>query len=160
MIIIIFFIVLITLQIILFHYNKCKEQFNNNNILDLNYFDKIMYINLKHREDRKEQIENELEKMNVNKNKIIRIDAVRNKLNGHIGCCKSHIKALEYAKELGLNNVVIFEDDFVFTKDKKHVDSMLTYFLKNFKEWDVIMLTTHYKSLEDINPEIIKKNPP
>ena len=147
----------IVLLIIIIYKKNLKSNFEMDTEYNLNYFDKIMYINLEHRKDRKIQIENEFKKMGVSDDKIIRIDAVREKLNGHIGCCKSHIKALEYAKELGLNNVVIFEDDFVFTKDKKHVDSMLTYFLKKFKEWDVIMLTSVHKSLEDIDDIYIKK---
>ena len=37
---------------------------------------------------------NEFKKMNFPENKIKRIDAVNEKYNGHIGCCKSHIKAM------------------------------------------------------------------
>ena len=58
----------------------------------LTKIDKILYINLDHRKDRLKQINNEFKKMNFPENKIERISAVRNKYNGHIGCCKSTLK--------------------------------------------------------------------
>ena len=140
-------------------FKNYKEKFENHNIESKGFdsFDKYMYINLKHRKDRKKQIENELNKMDINKDKIIRIDAVREKYNGHIGCCKSHIKALKLAQKLNLNNVVILEDDFVFTEDKKTIETKLNHFLNKYKDFDVIMLTTINKNFKDINDVHIKK---
>jgi len=140
-------------------FKNYKEKFENSNIkpMGLDSFDKYMYINLENRKDRKKQIENELNKMDINKNKIIRIDAVREKYNGHIGCCKSHIKALKRAQKLNLNNVVIFEDDFVFTKDKQTIDNKINHFLNKYKDFDMIQLTTHYKNVKDIDDNHIKK---
>lgn len=125
----------------------------------INSFDCYMYINLVHRKDRKEQITKELNKMNIPHNKTIRIDAVHEKYNGHIGCAKSHIKALKLAKEKKYNNVVIFEDDFVFTENKDVVNKKINKFLDYFgNDWDIIQLTAHYKSLNNIdNLEDIKK---
>lgn len=146
--------------LILFNLVINKENFYSSNIIEpngFNSFDKFMYINLEHRKDRKNQIENEFNKMNIDKNKIIRIDAVRNKLNGHIGCCKSHIKALKLAKQMDLNNVVIFEDDFVFTLPKKEINNKINHFLNKYKDFDVIMLTTINKTFEDIDDKHIKK---
>ena len=114
-------------------------------------FEKILYINLKNRTDRKKQINEQLEKMDVPKDKIIRIDAVYNKKNGHIGCAKSHIKALSKAKELNLPNVVILEDDFVFTKPKKEINQNIDKFLLIFKgNWDIILLTASHVDLQKI----------
>ena len=83
-----------------YYFKKNKENFYNHNIEPKGFdsFDKYMYINLQDRKDRKEQITKELGRMNIPENKIIRIDAVKNKYNGHIGCCKSHIKTLKLAK--------------------------------------------------------------
>lgn len=156
----ILFIIVLILLIIIDQLFITKEGFFNsksNNVF--NNFDKILYINLEHRTDRKDQILKELKKMNIPTNKIDRIDAVHEKYNGHIGCAKSHIKSLEYAKSQKYESVIILEDDFVFTQDKELVNKRISDFLKNFKgKWDVIQLTTVFKKIDDIkNVEDIKK---
>ena len=129
------------------------------NINGINSFDKILYINLDHRKDRKKQILEELKKIGVRNNKIKRIDAVKEKYNGHIGCCKSHIKALEYAKGKNYKHVIIFEDDFIFNKSKREVFNKINTFLKDYSNnWDVIMLTTAHKNLEQIDGKNYIKN--
>ena len=118
----------------------------------INSFDCYMYINLNHRKDRKNQITNELNKMKIPNIKTTRIDAVHEKYNGHIGCAKSHIRALQLAKEKNYKNVIIFEDDFMFTENKKVVDQKINKFLDYFSgDWDIIQLTAHYNSLKDID---------
>lgn len=136
---------------LLFNILKKKEMFTGvNNGIDT--FDKYFYINLEHRKDRNNQITNEFKKIKLNKNKIIRIDAVRNKLNGHIGCAKSHIKALKLAKKMKLKHVIIFEDDFIFTLSRNEIDAKLNMFLKYYKNnWDVIQLTTVHKKITDLD---------
>jgi thiol:disulfide interchange protein DsbD len=59
-------------------------------------FDGVYYINLKHRLDRKEQIEKELNNFHI---KYERFDAIRHNI-GIIGCGLSHLAVLEKAKEL------------------------------------------------------------
>ena len=111
-------IIAIILVICLISLKKYKETTTGiKNLNGINSFDNYFYINLEHRTDRKKQITDELKKMEIPEDKIIRIDASRNKYNGHIGCCKSHIKALKYAKEHKFKTVIIFEDDFVFSKE-------------------------------------------
>ena len=155
-IIIILFLILL-LIILCFKLNK-KENFNGiKNFNGINSFDKVFYINLEHRKDRKKQITDEINKMNVPENKIIRIDAVNNKYNGHIGCCKSHIKTIETAKKMNLNNAIVLEDDFVFTLPKKEIDEKINHFLKKYSNFDMIQLTAGHKRLEEINDEHIKK---
>ena len=135
---------------------KSTEKFNiePNGI---NSFDKFLYINLEKREDRKKQLLENLKKVDIPDDKIERIDAVYEKFNGHLGCCKSHIKALERAKELNLDNVVILEDDFVFTMDKDTVNKKLNHFLKKYPDFDVIQFIVSHKDLKDINDEHVKK---
>lgn len=149
-------IIIIILIVSLWLINKYEEPFTINGI---NSFDKIMYINLSHREDRKKQILNELNKLETEQDKIIRIDAIYNKFNGHIGCAKSHIKAIELAKKMNLKNVVILEDDFILTINKKQFDNKINYFLTHFKDnWDVIQFTSVWKKLNDIdNIDHVKK---
>jgi hypothetical protein len=146
---------IILIMFILFLILNNTEYFNNLN--GINSFDKIFYINLDHRKDRKKQITNEFKKLKIPEDKIIRIDAVRNKYNGHIGCCKSHIKTLELAKKMKLNNAIVLEDDFVFTLPKKEIDEKINHFLKKYPNFDMIQLTTVFKKLEDINDKHIKK---
>ena len=80
--------------------------------------DKILYINLDLRKDRIKQINGEFNKMNFPKEKIERISAIREKYNGHIGCCKSHIKTMNEIIKNNYKYTMVFEDDFVFSVDK------------------------------------------
>ena len=156
-----FFIIITALLFLNFSKNNLSENYSNpnqeNNVFN-DFFDKIIYINLYHRKDRKDQILNEFNKMDINENKIHRIDAVHEKYNGHIGCAKSHIKALNYAKENNYKNVVIFEDDFIFTKNKEVVNNKINKFIKEHENnWDVVQLTSHYVTFRDGN-KIPNKN--
>ena len=69
------------------------------------------YINLAHRQDRRQNIENELKKMNIHPYQ--RFDAIKHGF-GALGCSKSHIKCLELGIQSGADHVVVFEDDFQF----------------------------------------------
>ena len=61
----------------------------------LNKFDIVYYINLKHRKDRFDHINNELKKTNISPSKINRIEGIYLKDFGILGCAKSHAKALK-----------------------------------------------------------------
>ena len=153
----IIFSIIILLILIVTNNNFKKENFYSEENIFNSKFDKILYINLKHRKDRNEQILNEFKKMNINKNKIHRIDAVHEKYNGHIGCAKSHIKAINYAKEQKFKRILIFEDDFVFTYDNNQINDRFKKFLNKYEgKWDVVQLTSVYKSFRNNkNPQDI-----
>jgi len=68
----------------------------------------VLYINLEKRKDRKEHIEKQFEDFH----NVERVDAIDTPHNGYEGCVLSHIKALEYAKQIGYDEVIICEDDF------------------------------------------------
>jgi hypothetical protein len=72
--------------------------------------------------------------------KIVRIDAIKEP-NGHLGCLKSHIKALNYALQnfSTLEYVLICEDDF-YIKDMIYCEKMLNSFFSKKLDWDVLML--------------------
>lgn len=77
-----------------------------------------LFINLKKRQDRKDHIVNQLKDFKS----VQRIEAVdTSDTSGYFGCVLSHIKALEYAKQMGYNEVIIFEDDFEWTDKGKFV---------------------------------------
>jgi glycosyl transferase, family 25 len=110
---IIIFVLLIIFFIGLFlstQINK-KEGFSNTDI----GIDKVIYINLDKRTDRKEQIEGELQKMGITEYE--RFPAIANK-NGALGCSKSHLEIIKLAKQNGYKNVLVLEDDFQFIVDK------------------------------------------
>lgn len=71
---------------------------------------KILVINLKKRQDRWDRVSKMLSERQLD---FERIDAIEDE-KGAIGCAKSHIKALQYAKSKGLKEVIIMEDDFIF----------------------------------------------
>jgi len=112
---------------------KFNKDFNKN-------FDGIVYINLKHRSERNKHIKNELKLYNFDFNKIHRIDAVYNKDCGHLGCCQSHIKAIELAKSKKWKNILIFEDDFIFNKDFAYVSENLNNIFNEKINYDVFLL--------------------
>ena len=88
--------------------------------------------------------------MNIDKKKIYRLPAVHEKYNGHIGCAKSHIKVLKYAKKNKFKNVLVFEDDFIFTLDKNEAQNKIEKFLEeNKNNWDVVQLTSVYKTFRN-----------
>jgi hypothetical protein len=111
----------------------------------LNYIDKAYYINLDYRTDRRDEFEKRVSELGI---PVERFEAVRfaeNELNNpfndkdwhkKMGCAYSHLNLIKLAKEQGLKNVWIFEDDCKFVdgfveKAQKCIDE-----LKGL-EWDV-----------------------
>jgi hypothetical protein len=150
-------IVLLTLIVfIVYKQTKC-EQFSQPE-KGLNRLDAIIYINLDHRKDRKKQIEKELERMGVKKSKIIRFPAVYEKMNGHLGCVKSHIGVMKIIQNSNFNNALILEDDFKFTLSKDETNKKIEHFLDKFgKNWDAIHLSRgHWNKDKDIDEHLCK----
>lgn len=116
----------------------------------INTFGAILYINLSHREDRKRHIEAVLKKAQVDFGKVFRIEALFDPLNGHLGCAKSHLKAIHFAKEKNLKTILILEDDFTFTKEDEFVKNSINYFFSSIKEeWDVFFLSAKVHEYHD-----------
>jgi hypothetical protein len=80
--------------------------------------EKVLYINLDIRTDRKDEIEQQFKNVNLPEDKIERISAVYNQ-HGALGCTASHIKCIKYAKEQGWKNVLILEDDYNFINNNE-----------------------------------------
>lgn len=91
---------------------RCRSSYD-----EWQFLDKVVYINLADRTDRREMIENELFS-HIPREKVIRLNAIRD-TPGHVGCSQSHIKALEMAIQEGWRNVLIVEDDAMFNKYEK-----------------------------------------
>jgi GR25 family glycosyltransferase involved in LPS biosynthesis len=78
----------------------------------------------------------------VSESKIERIEAFHTPLNGHIGCCISHMKALDFAIEHKLKNVLILEDDVVFEHSYEIICQYIDTFFQLIENWDVFFLST------------------
>ena len=70
--------------------------------------ERVVYINLAERKDRRIHVEKELALFPASK--VLRFDAIKRDMGG-IGCSMSHIAVLEMAKRQGWPNVLIVEDD-------------------------------------------------
>ncbi|GAB4187934.1 MAG: hypothetical protein Tsb0015_07320 [Simkaniaceae bacterium] len=104
--------------------------------------DAVLYINLDHRKDRKEDLLRELKRLQVPEEKIYRVPAIHDFLNGHRGCALSHIKALKMAKEKKFHPVLIIEDDCMFDATADKINGHLEFFFQTVppNEWDVFLL--------------------
>ncbi len=80
------------------------------------FFDAIYCINLDSAADRWESVMTRFETLGI-ASRIRRFPAIHTPENSHVGCGLSHRAIVAEAQRLGLSNVLVFEDDVVFTKD-------------------------------------------
>jgi glycosyl transferase family 25 len=108
----------------------------------MNHIDKIIYINMDARADRRSALLQEFDRVGFPNDKIIRFPA--SSYNGcpNSGCLLSHANALEMAYDMDLQNVLILEDDFVFIDDVQKIHRDIRAFFQLEILWDVVMLTT------------------
>lgn len=132
-----------------------RKENSPNKFLHLNKIDKIYYINLEKRKDRKESIEKELNKIDPEGEKIERINAVEHK-KGAIGCGKSHIIALKKAIENDYENVLIFEDDFIFENDILYLNECIEEVFSEQEDYDVFLLGRNIKIYKKISKNLVK----
>ena len=122
--------------------------------------DKIFYINLDTRIDRKLEFESQIEKyFGLIKDRVQRFSAIYNSL-GLLGCTMSHlevIKNIKYLKQRGniINYAIIFEDDFQFTVDpdifKTSIDKLFTLVNVDGFDFKVVMLAYNAMNRERYN---------
>jgi glycosyl transferase family 25 len=113
----------------------------------MNHIDKIFYINLESRSDRREQIENELAKYNLLE-KAERIEAIPTPGRGILGCTMSHLNTIKLAKERNYQNVLILEDDFYFTVSKEEFENTLQTFFESNVSYDICMISYNIQRAE------------
>lgn len=124
-------------------------------------FDKIYVLSLITNKDRQEFIKKQFKELDIdfefvfgidfrnikstiNKEEIIYPEVWNKNLNerdttgGDIGCVLAHYQAVLQAYEFGYNNVLIFEDDVCFIKDKNLIYECLNNipFDRDFITWD------------------------
>jgi glycosyl transferase family 25 len=107
-------------------------------------FDKIFCINLDRRPDRWENVQKEFEKIGVeNYERFSAIDGNDIKFNNHLltgelGCLLSHLEITKKARELGLKNYLVIEDDIEFIRGfNKLFDS---FYSQVPQDWNMIYL--------------------
>jgi hypothetical protein len=97
-------------------------------------------MNLDHREDRRKEIEGELDKLGVPESKRVRISGVYKPGFGILGCGLAHKKTIETFLASPHNTCLILEDDFQFTLDMDYVHYILNAIFEEKIEFDCIML--------------------
>ena len=107
------------------------------------YIDKVFYINLEHRTDRRKEIENELNNYNIT---YERFNAISTPDFGIVGCTKSHLEVLKIARTRKYKKVLILEDDFMFLVNKEEFEKQIELLFNtniNTKaiDFDVCMLS-------------------
>ena len=119
-----------------------------NNIKDLPMFNKLIphkihVITVEERPERTALITRYLDLHDVDYHLFI------NKMNSRpiIGCLLSHIKAIEYAKENDMDEIMVVEDDIIF-RDLSKIHEMKPY----PADWDMIYyggILTHHTAITD-----------
>jgi glycosyl transferase family 25 len=99
------------------------------------FVDKVVYINLDHRTDRRKQMERCLSIFESNK--VLRFSAVAHQ-RGNVGCTRSHIEVLKMAIREGWKSVLILEDDMEWNRFEEGY-AKVAELVK--RPYDVIMLS-------------------
>jgi len=117
----------------------------------LGYFEGVYYINMDSRTDRKERFEKMAEEFSVPAIRVSALTATDEEAmplyDGHndprrkfkMGCTMSHQSVVRMAKENGLKNCLIFEDDCVLLDSYKEKIQLCADELQNV-EWDLFYL--------------------
>lgn len=111
----------------------------------MEYIDKIYYINLDHRTDRKIEIENELNThfTSDDQHKIIRFPAIKHE-QGLLGCSMSHLEVIKHARASNAKYIIVFEDDFEFLVSMEIFNDNITKLFQQVNEnnldFKVVML--------------------
>lgn len=108
----------------------------------MEHIDKIIYINMDSRLDRRKEIEEQFARAGIPNEKIIRFSGMRHPTSPNAGCNMSHAAALKLAYDLNLQNVLICEDDFDFVEDIEFVKNSLSRFFNEMSgaPWNAVLL--------------------
>lgn len=111
----------------------------------INFFDRTYVINLPHRVDRRKEMAKELKKagMPFTLGKVELFSAIRPESPGSFesigyrGCFLSHLNVLKQARDKGLSNVLVMEDDLELRKDFKQYEETILRELRE-QDWDIV----------------------
>ena len=119
-----------------------------------NNIDKIIYINLEKRKDRKDHIENELNSFGLSN--FERYQGIDNSFC-NVGCNQSHLNVLKLARERKYKNILILEDDFIFLVKKEEFERQLTSFFNENIDYNVCMISYDLHDSRPTNYDFIAK---
>ncbi len=121
----------------------------------IEFFDRANIINLRIREDRRNETREEFSRFNlpIDTDKIGFIEAYSPKdragfpTAGTHGCFLSHLSILKNAHRDGLRNILVLEDDITFSKDILNVSEQAISELKNL-DWDFVYFSHSFDEPE------------
>lgn len=147
---VVFFILVAVIALLILR-RSLEGFFNEQN--GINRLDAIIYINLENRQDRKDLLIKELEKLNTNMGKVHKVSGVYIPKNGHKGCIQSHILALNMIKLNKWKRALILEDDAELDIDPKVFNNLINNTLDTLdtkqQDWNVVMLGTANKVIDN-----------
>jgi GR25 family glycosyltransferase involved in LPS biosynthesis len=120
----------------------------------MNNIEKVVYINLNKRTDRRQHIESLLEKYNIPATRFEAIEYSSNgsagntPLHGLYGCGQSHLAVLKMARDNGWKNVLILEDDVLFNLPPQDFEQCIERLFTQGPEFDVFMLDINLQRSE------------
>ena len=110
----------------------------------MNHIDKVVYINLQKRPERRQHIEQLLDEYNI---ESTRFDAIEHSF-GLYGCGQSHLAVLKMARDNGWQNILILEDDILFNLTKEEFQHNIERLFSEGPEFDVFMLDINLQRSE------------
>jgi glycosyl transferase family 25 len=105
------------------------------------YIDKVIYINLDKRTDRRLEFETQAELYGIS---YERFSAIPHSF-GIVGCTMSHRDIYRLAKKQGYRNILIFEDDFEFLVSPTEFENEIIQLFESNTDFDVCMLAYNLK---------------
>lgn len=99
--------------------------------------ERVVYINLDARTDRRAAIEAECARMGI---AAERFAAIPTPSVGGIGCALSHAAVTRRAAAEGVASLLVLEDDLAWRVDRAELDRRLGAFLDAHPDYDVVML--------------------
>jgi len=105
------------------------------------FFDGIYCINLDRATERWQAMRKRFERLGI-ADRVRRFPAIETPSNHHIGCALSHRAILAEAKQRGLRNVLVFEDDVIFSQAALEELGPNLAELKN-RDWKTLYLGGH-----------------
>jgi hypothetical protein len=112
----------------------------------------VFYINLDRRLDRRAEIEAELAAVGLHGERFAGIE----RTPGIVGCGQSHLAVLRLARDRGLKNVLIFEDDFQFLVTAERFWERLNEFFARGRPFDVLMFSYATEQTEPVDDLVMK----
>lgn len=100
----------------------------------MDFFDDIICINMKHRDDRREHMRMMMKQLDIPFRFYL---AERNPKGGIYGCFESHINVIKQCYDTGCKHIMIFEDDLIPTKEYSLQKIMLGIDFMKTHEWDI-----------------------